>query len=51
MVCTYLKKLNKSDVPEVVIPEAVTAIQERRLALRFVASRYGMTHTALYYRI
>jgi hypothetical protein len=51
MVHTYLKKRNKSDVPEVVIPEAVRAVQERRLSLRVAASKYGMTHTALYYGI
>jgi hypothetical protein len=51
MVRIYLKKINKSDMPEVVIPEAVTAVQERRPSLRFAASRYGMTHTALYYGI
>jgi hypothetical protein len=27
MVCTYLKKRNKPDVPEVVIKEAVKAVQ------------------------
>jgi hypothetical protein len=41
MVHTYLKKRNNSDMLEVVIPEAVRA----------AASRYGMTHTALYYEI
>jgi hypothetical protein len=49
MVRTYLKKRNKNDVLEVVTPEAVRAAQERRLSLRVAASRYGMTHTALYY--
>jgi hypothetical protein len=51
MVCTYLKKRNKLDVPEAVIQEAVRALQERRLSIRVVASRYGRTHTALHYRI
>jgi len=51
MVRTYLKKKNKPHVPEVVIQEAIRAVQERRLFLRVAASRYGMTHTALHYRI
>jgi hypothetical protein len=51
MVHTYLNKRNKSDVPQVVIPEAVRAVPERRLSLRVAASRYGMTHAALYYII
>jgi hypothetical protein len=51
MVRMYLKERNKSDVPEVVILEAVRAVRERRLCLRVAASRYGMTHTALYYGI
>jgi hypothetical protein len=51
MFCTYLKKKNKPDAPEVVIQEAVRAVQERRLSVRVAASRYGMTHTALHYRI
>jgi hypothetical protein len=51
MVHTCLKKRNKSDVPQVAIPEAVSAVPERRLSLRVVASGYGMTHTALYYGI
>jgi hypothetical protein len=48
MFHTYLKKRNKSDVPELVIPETITATQERRLSLRVAASRYGMPHTAVY---
>jgi hypothetical protein len=51
MVRTYLKKRNEPDVPEEVIQEAVRAVQERRLSLRVAAFRYGMTHTALHYRI
>jgi len=51
MFCTYLKKRNKPDAPEAVIQEAVRAVQERRLSLRVAASRYGMTHTTLHYRI
>jgi hypothetical protein len=39
MVHTYLNKMNESDVPEMVIPEAITAVQERRLTLRVAASR------------
>jgi hypothetical protein len=30
--CTYLKKMNKSDVLEVVMSEAVRAVQEREEA-------------------
>jgi hypothetical protein len=45
MVCTYLKKRNKHDVPEAVIRKAIRAVQERRLSIRVAASRYGMTHT------
>jgi hypothetical protein len=51
MVCTYLKNRNKPDVPEAVIQKSVRAVQERRLSLRVAASRYGMTCTALHYRI
>jgi hypothetical protein len=50
-VHTYLKKRNKPDAPEVVIQEALRAVQERRLSLRVIASRYGMTQIALHYRI
>jgi hypothetical protein len=50
MIRTYLKKRNKPDVLEAVIQEAVRAVQER-LSLRAAASRYGMAHTALNYRI
>jgi hypothetical protein len=46
MFRTYLKKRNKPDAPE-----AVRAVLERRLSLRAAASRCGMTHTALHYRI
>jgi hypothetical protein len=45
MVRTYLKKRNEPD-----LPEAVRAVQERRLSLRVAASKHGMTHTALHYR-
>ena len=48
---TYFKKRNKPDVPEAVIQETVTIVQERRLSLRVAASRYRMTHRALRYRI
>jgi hypothetical protein len=50
MVCTYLKKRNEPDVPEVVMQEAVRAVRERRLSRRVPASRYGITHTAVHYR-
>jgi transposase-like protein len=46
MFHTYLKKRNKPDAPE-----AVRAVLERRLSVRTAASRYGITHTALHYRI
>jgi hypothetical protein len=51
MVRTRLKKRNNLDVPEAVIQETVRAVQERRLSLRVAASRYGITHTVLHYRI
>jgi DNA-binding Lrp family transcriptional regulator len=51
MVRTYLKKRNKPNVLEAVIQKAVRALQERRLPLTVAASRYGMTRTALHYRI
>jgi hypothetical protein len=51
MDCTYLKKRNKPDAPEAVIQEAVRTVQERRLSIRFAASRCRMAHTALHYRI
>jgi len=44
---TYFSKRNKPDVLEVVIQQAVIAIQGRRLCLRVGVSGYGMTHTAL----
>jgi len=51
MVRTYLKKRNKPDVPEAVIQEGVRDVQERRLSPRVEAFRYGVTRTALHYRI
>ena len=51
MIRTYLKNKNKRDVPEAFIQEAVRAVRERRLSPRAAASKYGMAHTALYYRI
>jgi hypothetical protein len=50
MVRTFLNKRNNPDVPEVVIKVAARAVQEM-LFLRVAASRYGMTHRALHYRI
>ena len=50
MVCTFVKKRSKPDVSETV-EEAVRAVQERRLSTTVAASRYGLTHTALHYRI
>jgi hypothetical protein len=47
MARTYFRKGNKPDVLEVVIQQAVIALQGRRLSLRVEASGYGMTHTAL----
>ena len=47
MARTYFSKRNKRDVLEVVIQQAVIGVQGRRLSLRFEASGYGMTHTAL----
>jgi hypothetical protein len=38
-------------VQEAVIQEAVRAVQERRLSLRVAASRYGIIHITLHYRI
>ena len=51
MIGTYLNERNISDVSEAVIKEAVRAVQEMRLSVRFAASRYGMSHNALHYRI
>jgi len=51
MVRTYKKNKNKCDASEAVIQEAVRAVRERRLPLRVAASKYGMAHGALYYRI
>jgi hypothetical protein len=51
MFRTYLKKRNKPDVPEAVIREAARAIQGRKLFLRVAASRYGITHTTLHYKL
>ena len=43
MVHTYLKKINRRDVPEAVIQEAIRAVQEKRLSVRVTASKYRMT--------
>jgi hypothetical protein len=51
MVRTFVKKRSKPDVSETVIEEAVIAVQARRLSTTIAASRYGLTHTALHYRI
>jgi hypothetical protein len=51
VVGTNVKKRRKPDVLEVVVQKAIRAVKERRLSLRVVASRYGLTHTVLYYRI
>jgi hypothetical protein len=47
MARTYFSRRNKPDVLEVVIQQAVIAVQGRRLFLRVEASGYGMTHSAL----
>jgi hypothetical protein len=47
---SHIFKEEKPDVPEAVIQEAVRAVQERRLSLRFAASSYGMIHTAMHNR-
>jgi predicted metal-dependent hydrolase len=44
MVHTFVKKRNIPDMLEVIIQEAASAVQERRLSLIFAASRYGITH-------
>jgi len=51
MVLTYLKKRIKPNVPEMVIQEAVGAVQETKYSIRVAATRYRITHTTLYYRI
>jgi len=51
MVRTYLNKRKNAVASDAVIQGAVKTVQEMRLAVRFGASRYGMTQTALYYRI
>jgi hypothetical protein len=48
MFLTKLKKRYKADVPEAFIKEAIRAVQERRLWLRFAASRYGVTLMVLH---
>jgi len=50
MFLTYLKNKNKSCLSEAVIQD-VSAVRERRLSLRAAASKYGMAHAALLYRI
>jgi transposase-like protein len=51
MFRTCLNKRNDPDVPEAVIQEAVRAVMEMRLSVKFAASRYGMNHTTLHRRI
>jgi len=51
MVRTYLNKRKNPDVPDAVIQESVKTVQDMSPSVRFTASRYGMTHTALHYRI
>jgi len=48
---SHIFKEERPYVPEAVIQEAVRAVQERRLSLRFAASSYGLTHTAMHNRI
>jgi hypothetical protein len=48
---SHIFREEEPDVPETVIQVAVRALQERRLALRFAASSYGMTHTTMHNRI
>lgn len=51
MVRTYIKKRNKPEIANEVIQEAVRAVSEGELSLRTAASKYGMTHTALFYQV
>ena len=51
MVRANLNKRNIPDVPQAVIRGAVRAAQESRLCVKVAASRYGMAHTAMHYRI
>jgi hypothetical protein len=48
---SHIFKEERPYVPEAVIQEDVRVVQEWRLSLRFAASSYGMTHTAMHNRI
>lgn len=51
MVRTYKKKNRKPDVNEDDMKAAMTAVKEVKMSLRKAAAVYGLTHTALYYRL
>nr|CAD7259053.1 unnamed protein product [Timema shepardi] len=51
MVRTYIKKRNKPEISNKIIQEAVRAVCEGKLSLRAAASKYDMTHTALFYQV
>lgn len=51
MIRTYIKKRNKPAISDAILQEAVRTVNEGELSLRAAASKYGMTHTALYYQL
>lgn len=51
MVRTYKKKRSKPDVQEDDMQAAISAVREQNLSIRKAAAIYGLTHTALFYRL
>lgn len=51
MVRNYIKKKGEPAYNEEDMQAAILAVREQRMTLREAASNYGMSHTALYYRL
>lgn len=51
MVRTYVKKRSKPEFSEDDMQRAIDAVKKKELSLRKAAQVYGVTHTALFYRL
>lgn len=51
MVRTYVKKRSKPEFSEDDMQRAIEACKKKELSLRRAAQVYGVTHTALFYRL
>lgn len=51
MVRKYLRKRGEPVYNEQDMEAAIRAVREQKMTLREAASHYGMSHTALYYRL